>query len=289
MIWFWYDLSIRFRYDFWYELRYDSGMKIQFAKSWAKSYQNPIDKSTNLGYKLDIWYGMDMIISADIFIIFHLFPQGFDTICRYDFDTILLRTARIHRRIVSNIESKIVSKSYRQIVSKSYHLILFSLIFTGFRYDLSIRFWYDFAQDGANSSQNRIEHRIKNRIKIVSTNRIKIVSFDTIFIDFHRVSIRFVDTILIRFCSGLRELIPEPYRTSNQKSYQQIVSNSYWNRKNKYILFSGPWLKNDVLKLATEKLNHDTSQRGCVSGCILRNTPILNWLVSDSFCKKLPV
>ena len=189
---------------------------------------------------------------------------------------------------IRKVMSKIVSKSYRQIDKswiQTWYMVWnghdyqcryfhhFSSISTGFRYDLSVRFWYDFAQDCANSSQNRIEHWIKDRIKIVSTNRIKIVSFDTIFIDFHRVSIRFVDTILIRFCSGLRELIPEPYRTSNQKSYQQIVSNSYWNRKNKYILFSGPWLKNDVLKLATEKLNHDTSQRGCVSGCILRNTP----------------
>ena len=238
---------------------------------------------------------MDMIISADIFIIFHLFPQGFDTICRYDFDTILLRTARIHPRIVSNIESKIVSKSYRQIVSKSYHLILFSLIFTGFRYDLSIRFWYDFAQDCANSSQNRIEHWIKNRIKIVSTNRIKIVSFDTIFIDFHRVSIRFVDTILIRFCSGLRELIPEPYRTSHQKSYQQIVSNSYWNRKNKYILFSGPWLKNDVLSLIHQKTAVSWVEMGMgtrqwswnASGSVLGQDVMTGDVLDSGFCREL--
>ena len=50
------------------------------------------------------------------------------------------------------------------------------------------------------------------------------------FYDFNRNSIRFVDTILIRFCSGLCKFIPESYRKSYQKSYRNRIDKSYQNR-----------------------------------------------------------
>ena len=152
-----YDLSIRFWYD--------------FAQDCANSSQNRIENriknrieivSTNRIKIVSFWY------------YFHLFSLGFDTICRYDFDTILPMRPWI---LASNRISKIVSVSYRNRIDKSYQnriiLILFSSIFTRFRYDLSIRFWYDFARSGLckfipesyrKSYRNRIDKSYQNRI-----------------------------------------------------------------------------------------------------------------------------
>ena len=139
-------------------------------------------------------------------------------------DTILIRFCSGLREFIPEPDRTSNQKSYRNRIDKSYQnrimLILFSLIFTGFRYDLSIRFWYDFAQD----------------------------------------------------C----DFIPEPDQTSNQKSYRQIVSNSYWNRKNKYILFSGPWLKNDVLNPASYEVNFIKWKIDLASPQVVFSTPALH-------------